>query len=71
MLNGYTRMLQAFVLNVSFIFSDVCLQVCLSGMLHVFYTYVTCVLSGCCIYGFFQAFSGVFTSVSDVLLQVF
>jgi hypothetical protein len=56
MLNGYTRMLQAFVLNVSFIFSDVCLQVCLSG---------------CCIYGFFQAFSGVFTSVSDVLLQVF
>jgi hypothetical protein len=49
--NGYTHMLQASVLNVSFVFSDVCLQVCLSGycicfthMLHVFYLDVAYIL---------------------------
>ena len=42
-------------------------------MLHAFYTYVACVLSGCCIYFAmaFQAFSGVFTSVSNVCCKCF
>jgi hypothetical protein len=66
--NGYTRMLQASVLNVSSVFSDVCLQVCLSGcclcftyMLHVFYLDVVYILKW-----FFQAFSGIFTCISSV-----
>jgi hypothetical protein len=48
--NGCTRMLQRFVTNVSSVFSGHMLQVCLSRCLHMFHTYVACVLFRCCIW---------------------
>jgi hypothetical protein len=45
--NGYTRMLQASVPNVSAV-SDGCCT-CFIWVLHMFYTYVASVLSRCCI----------------------
>jgi hypothetical protein len=56
--NGYTRMLQTFVLNVSVVFPNVC---CKRVYLIIarFHIYVACVLSECCIY-FAMVFSNVF-----------
>jgi hypothetical protein len=45
--NGYTRMLQAHVLNVSAV-SDGCCT-CFIWVLHIFYSCVASVSSGCCI----------------------
>ena len=65
-------MLQDFVPNVSVIFPTYVASVFIC-MLHVFHTYVACVLSGCCIY-FAMIFSSVFrcfTSGSDVCCKYF
>ena len=66
-------MLHAFVLNVSSIFSDVCLQVCLSEcciyfthILHVFYLDVAYILQW-----LFQVFLCVFCKCFRRMFQVF
>jgi hypothetical protein len=70
--NSCTRMLQVSVLNVSSAFQMYIASVFI-WILHLFHTCVTCVLSRCCIYFAmaFQAFSCVFTSVSDVCCKCF
>jgi hypothetical protein len=70
--NGCTRMLQAPVLNISFVFFGRKLQVCLSGCCICFHTYDASILSGCCIcLQWFQVFLGVFVSVSDICFKCF
>jgi hypothetical protein len=63
--NGYTRMLQAYVSNVSSVFQTYVANVFI-WMLHMFHTYVASILSGCC-----TCFYNYFSSVFQVFLQVF
>jgi hypothetical protein len=46
--NGSTRMLQAFIPNVSSVFLDYVASVFIL-MLQMFHTYVASILSGCCV----------------------
>ena len=80
--NGYTRMLQAAVPNVSAVLDGCCM--CFIWVLHIFYTYVASVSFGCficfntyvasvssrcCIY--FAMATHVFPSCFKHMLQVF
>ena len=60
-----TRMLQAYVPNVSSVFQTYIANVFI-WMLHMFHTYVACALFGCCVFVaiIFKCVSCVFLSVS-------
>jgi hypothetical protein len=64
--------LQAPVLNVSSVFSDVCCKCVLSGCFICFHTYDTSVLSeGCVCLQWFQMFFQVFLQVFRCMFQCF
>jgi hypothetical protein len=71
--NDYTCMLQASVLNVSFVFSDVCCKYFYLDAAYVSHICLKVFLSECCICFAmtFQVFLGVFASVSYACFKYF
>ena len=70
--NGYTRILQAFVPNISSIFSIVCCKCVYLNVAYVSHIYCKCLIWMLrMIYNGFQVFSGVFATVSDACFKFF
>jgi len=70
--NGCTRMLQAYVLNVSSVFLDVCCKCVYLDVAYVSYICCKCFIWMLrMFYNGFQVFLGVFTSVSDSCFKCF